>query len=326
MPASGPEGPRPRPPLRAVFMGTPEWALPSLATLAREHELLAVYTQPDRPRGRGRRPAPSPVKRWALARGVPVYEPVSLNDAGARAQLERFAPDVIVVAAYGLLLPAEVLRLPPLGCVNVHGSLLPRYRGASPVQAAILAGDEVTGVTTMLMDEGLDTGPILLQRRVPIRPDDTAGTLAERLSRAGGALLAETLRRWSAGTLQPRPQDPAAASLTTRLRKRDGRVDWTREAAAIERHVRAMQPWPVAWTSWRGQPLRLWRVRPGAGEGAAELLPGGVRVDGERLLVACGDGWIELLELQRAGGRRLPAGEFLRGAVLAPGERFGSQA
>lgn len=304
-------------------MGTPALALPALRALAAAHEVVAVATQPDRPSGRGRRLTASPVKAWAVEAGVPVLQPASLKDAAAVEAIAGHRPDVIVVLAYGLILPASVLRLPPLGCVNLHTSLLPRHRGASPIQAAILAGDADTGVTTMLMDEGLDTGPLLLQSRLPIAADDTAGSLGERLAQAAASLILETLAGLQTGALQAQPQRQQDATTTRLLRKQDGRIDWSESAPAIDRRVRAMQPWPGAWTGPSRAPWRILQVAPLAGgEGAGSAAPGEVVRADDRLLVACGGGAVEILRLQRPGGRPMSAARLLRGASLAPGDRF----
>lgn len=306
---------------RVVFLGTPALAVPTLAAVAARHQVLGVATQPDRPRGRGRKPQVSPVKAWALEHAISVVQPSTWRDAVTRQALEALVPDVLVVVAYGLLLPAEVLAIPARGCVNLHTSLLPRHRGASPIQAAILAGDQMTGVTTMLMDEGLDTGPVLEQVQIPVNSDDTAASLGDRLADVGADLMLSTLDGLAAGTLQPRAQDPAAATMTRLIRKQHGRIDWQQEGSQIDRQVRAMQPWPSAWTQWRGTRVQVWSVEPVSG------LPPAVRGRVERadseLHIGCGDGTVRIDCLQRAGGKSMTAVEFLRGARLQPGERFG---
>ncbi|MFW6164513.1 MAG: methionyl-tRNA formyltransferase [Planctomycetota bacterium] len=237
---------------RIVFMGTPDFAVPSLTALHDAHHVVGVVTQPDRPAGRGRDLHQSAVKRAAVERGLPVFQPPSLRTPEAVARLAEWKPEVIVVAAFGQILTEEVLELPPYGCLNVHASLLPRWRGAAPVAAAILAGDEVTGVTIMKMDAGLDTGPILAQRREPIRADDTRTALTQRLSLLGAELLAETLPAYLAGELVPQPQDDEA-TLAERLRKADGRLDWSRPALVLDRKIRAFTPWPGTFTFWQGR-------------------------------------------------------------------------
>lgn len=319
-------------------MGTPEFALPSLRAVARDHELTGILTQPDRPRGRGRRVEPSPVKRWAVEHGVKVLQPRTLRDSAAQAAVAALQPEVIVVAAYGLILPPPVLELPPHGCINVHASLLPRHRGAAPVARAILAGDRRTGITTMLMDEGLDTGPVLLQREVEIGPRQTTPELTARLARLGGEVLAETLPAWEAGELRRRPQDDTDATLAPRLRKEEGVVHWESAAVEIDRQVRALMPWPGTWTTLEGERLRLWwvevadgapgTVAPGtvaSGDVApGDVAPGTVLTAAEEgIHVACGAGSLWIRELQRPGGRRMEVGDYLRGHPLEPGVRLG---
>lgn len=305
--------------LRVLFMGTPELSIPCGEAVHREFELVGVVTRPDRPAGRGRSLSAPPVKRWAAEHGVPVEQFESLRGEEARERLAAYEPDVVVVVAYGLLLPPEILSIPRLGCVNVHLSLLPRHRGASPVQAAILAGDEETGVTTMLMDEGLDTGPVLLQSREPVRPDDTAGSLTSRLAERGADLLVETLARLDEGDLQPVPQDEDRATMTRLVRKSDGRIDWRGPAARVERHVRAMRPWPSPTARLGDTVLKLWRVEV-AGPAPEDARPGEVLESEDELVVACGEGTsIRVLEMQRPGGRRMPTKDLLRGFPIPVG-------
>ena len=313
--------------MRVAFAGTPEFAVPTLLALLRSpHQLVGVLTQPDRPRGRGQRLAPSAVKAAVADVAVPIAQPAALRSAEDRAPLAGWRPDVLVVVAYGLILPRAVLDVPRLGCVNVHASLLPRWRGAAPVERALLAGDETTGVTIMLMDEGLDTGPILLQRAVAIDPHDTGASLRSRLAGLGAPLLLEALQGLADGSLHPRPQPAEGVTYARKLEKREAPIDWTRPATEIERQVRGLQPWPVAETvrcdSRTGEPDRLLvhaaRVVPGEGSKAAA--PPGVIVetDGRTeegyIRVQCGAGLLDLLTLQRPGGQRLPAGLFARGS------------
>ncbi len=310
--------------LRVFFMGTPELAVPTLAALADAEDVVGVATQPDRRSGRGRQPLGSPVKAWAVEHAVPLEQPLTLRATEVVAAMRGYRPDVIVVFAYGLILPAELLETPPLGCVNVHASLLPRHRGASPIQAAILAGDTVTGVTTMLMNEGLDTGPILLQKEVPLSSDDTAATVGQRLASTAAMLAAKTLRELADGRVVARAQDESVATMTRLLRKSDGRIDWTQSPLQIDRCVRAMQPWPIAFGDLGGTRLQIWRVEPGP---ESTLQAGEVAANEDDLMVGCGDAQsLRILELQRAGSRRMAAAEFLRGFVMAPGERFSSGA
>ncbi len=315
---------------RVVFMGTPEFALPALERLAAGPDpVVAVYTQPDRPAGRGRLVAQPPVKRWALAHAIPVFAPASFRRPEAVEELRALRPDVVVVAAYGKLLPQTVLDVPPKGTLNIHPSLLPRYRGASPVAAAILAGDRLTGVTIILLDAGMDSGPILAQREEPVAPGDTTESLTRRLAAAGAGLLMETLPRWLAGALRPVPQDHAKATLCPRIAKEDGEIDWGRSAEEIERRIRAFYPWPGSSTCWRGMGLKLVRGRPLATDGGP---PGTVYLvdaeagKGKALAIACGRGTLLVEELQPEGKRVMKAQEFLAGYRAMVGERLPSQA
>ena len=276
-------------------------------------------TQPDRPAGRGLVPAASPVKKLALDRGIRVLQPASLKDAGIRAELEPYRPDAIVTAAYGLILPQPLLDLPRRGAINVHASLLPRWRGAAPVQRALLAGDEVTGVSIMRMDAGLDTGPVYLQETIPILGSDTAGTLTGRLAELGGKLLMRVLDALESGEQDAVPQPAAGVTYAPKPDKREFRLDWSQDARMVDRRVRAFNPSPGAGARVRGADLKIWScaLAPGKGE------PGEVlSADAGGLCVACGEGALRVTELQRPGGRRLHAAEFLRGFPLAAGERF----
>ncbi len=311
---------------RLVFMGSPAFAVPALEALAREYELLAVFAQPDKPAGRGRKLARVPVATWADEHSVPVHRPHSLRkDPSAIEALRALRPDVVVVVAYGLILPQPVLDVAPHGCLNLHASLLPKHRGAAPIPAAILAGDAETGVTIMRMDAGVDTGPLLAQAREPIRPDDTTATLGARLAEIGARLMAETLPRYLRGEIEPVFQDHASASLSPKIEKGDGRIDWSRPAAEIERMIRAYTPWPGASTRWKGADLKIVRAVPTGQRSAPQLhTPGQViRLDGERIGVVTGDGVLELREVQLAGKRAMAIEEFVRGhstfvgAVLA---------
>jgi methionyl-tRNA formyltransferase len=303
-------------------MGTPEFAAPSLDALVNAgYEVAGVLTQPDQPAGRGRQIEPSPVKRAALAHGLAVQQPKTLRAPDAQAELAALAPDVIVVAAYGLILPPAVLALPPSGCVNVHGSLLPRHRGAAPIAAAILGGDPETGVSIMLMDEGVDTGPVLDTAAIPIAPEDTAGSLSAKLARLGAELLTATLPRYLAGEIRATPQPTEGATYAPRIEKREGEIRWAEPAALIERKVRAYQPWPTAYTAWRGQPLKLLRAR--VASTATRALPGQVIGGKHEAGVATGDGVLWLDEVQPAGKKPMPVGAFLQGAPGFVGSRLG---
>ena len=305
--------------MKIVFAGTPEFAATALAALAEtEHNLALVLTQPDRPSGRGLKRVPSAVKRAALALGIPVEQPATLRDPHILEALGTLAPDVMVVAAYGLLLPAPVLAIPRRGCLNIHASLLPRWRGAAPIQRALLAGDHETGISIMQMDAGLDTGPVLLQEAIAIAPEDTAQMLHDRLAVLGGRLIVQALER----TLTPVPQNDAQATYATKVEKHEAQIDWNSEASDIDRKIRAFNPAPGAWTTCRGATLKVWRASPAA---VAAGKPGSV-IDTERgsITVAAGGATsLRLLEVQRAGGKRLPAGVFLSGTTLARGERLG---
>ncbi|HEV2112042.1 MAG TPA: methionyl-tRNA formyltransferase [Gammaproteobacteria bacterium] len=307
-------------PLRIAYAGTPEFALAALAALhAPPHRVVGVWTQPDRPAGRGRRLTPSPVKQRALELGFTVHQPASLKTADARQALVDAAPDVMVVVAYGLLLPPKVLAIPRYGCLNIHASLLPRWRGAAPIQRALLAGDAETGVSIMQMDAGLDTGDVLREVRTPIAADDTAQTLHDRLAPLGAAALLEVLA--TLPRVERRPQPETGVSYAHKLSKEEARLDWTRSAEELARCVRGYNPWPVAYTFYSGAPLRLWRAVPlpiETGDGPGTVLAAGR----EGLDVATGKGVLRVLELQPAGGRVLPAADFARGRELK-GVRFG---
>jgi len=316
-----PHGPRlALPRMRVVFAGTPEFAVAALESLlATGHGLAAVLTRPDRPAGRGLAATPSPVRQAAARLGLPVLQPTSLRDPAVQARLRELAPEVLVVAAYGLILPQAVLDLPRYGALNIHASLLPRWRGAAPIQRALLAGDAVTGACIMQMDAGLDTGPVLLREELPILPQDTAGILHDKLAALGARLVVTALDGLARGTLRPTPQPRDGATYAPKLENHEALIDWQRSAAEIDRQVRAFNPSPGATTGFRGAGLKVWRARPVPGRG----LPGTVlAVEPGAVVVACGDGALALEELQRAGSKRLPAAEFLRGFPLAPGERF----
>lgn len=293
--------------MRIIFAGTPEFAVPSLRALrASNHQVVAVYTQPDRPAGRGRKLRASPVKELVLEQGIPIEQPHSLKPPEAQASLAAYRPDLMVVVAYGLILPQPVLNLPTHGCVNVHASLLPRWRGAAPIQRAILAGDPNTGVTLMRMEAGLDTGPMLARQACPIAATDTAADLHDRLATAGGELLAAQLEALLADVPGER-QDDNLATYASKLDKAEAELDWQRPAQQLLRQVNAFNPWPVAQTSFKSQILRIWRAQVVPGQGA----PGSVLSAGrDGVDVACGQDCLRLLEVQLPGGRRISAADF----------------
>jgi methionyl-tRNA formyltransferase len=305
--------------MRIVFMGTPEFAVPSLEGLLKsEDELVGIVTQPDRPKGRGQQLALSPVKVIAQREGLPLLQPTKMKDPGFMTTLSSWKPDLIAVAAFGRILPPAVLSLPPRGCINVHGSLLPKYRGAGPIQWALINGETATGITTMVMDEGMDTGAMLLQESISIRPEDTAGTLSPRLAELGGRLLVETLARLKAGTLTPRPQDHSLATLAPLLKKEDGLIDWTMPAASIANRIRGLTPWPGAYSFLKADRWTL--CRASAFPEPASGVPGqivGLTKDAVR--VATGQGVLAIHELQPAGSRRMPAAQYLAGHPLQVG-------
>ncbi|MBW7901903.1 MAG: methionyl-tRNA formyltransferase [Rhodocyclaceae bacterium] len=304
--------------MKLIFAGTPEFAVAALAALADAgHDIALVLTQPDRPAGRGMALQASPVKRLAEARGLPVFQPPTLKDAEAQARLAAVGADAMVVAAYGLILPQAVLDLPRHGCLNIHASLLPRWRGAAPIQRAILAGDLETGVCIMQMEAGLDTGPVLLAEATPIAADDTAATLHDRLAALGARLIVDALARLP---LPAVVQPDAGVTYAAKIDKAESAIDWTRPAAEIDRQIRAFDPFPAAQSTLAGAPVKLWRAVPVAGHGR----PGEVLAAGrDGIVVACGDGALCVGELQKAGGKRLSAAQFLAGHAVAPGVLFG---
>ena len=309
-------------PLRLIFAGTPEFAVPCFeACRASGADVVAVYTQPDRPAGRGRRLTPSPVKQAALAVGIAVEQPESLKSPEAQRTLANYQPDLLIVVAYGLILARKVLATPRLGCWNVHGSLLPRWRGAAPIQRAILAGDTESGVDLMQMEAGLDTGPVLLQRRTPIAVDETGGSLHDRLSLLGADVLAEGLRRTVAGeSLAATPQSEDGVTYAHKLDKAEARLDVARPAAELERQVRAFNPWPVAEAEVLDEPLRIWAAHAiDRDHGAAPGAVLGASRDGIDL--ACGEGVLRITALQRAGGKRISAADYLNARPELRGSR-----
>jgi methionyl-tRNA formyltransferase len=310
-------------PLRIIFAGTPDFAVPTLEALIRGGmPPVAVYTQPDRPAGRGRRLTASPVKETGIAHGLPVYQPHSLRKGGALEELRGLHADLMVVAAYGLLLPQAALDALRLGCINVHASLLPRWRGAAPIQRAILAGDEESGITIMRMETGLDTGPVYLVKRVPLGARETGGSLHDKLAVLGASALLEAVPGIVDGGLAPQPQDDARATYAKKLTKQEAEVDWSRTAVQLDRMIRAFNPWPIAQTRLRGVPLRLWESEPLPGEtGTAE--PGTVIATGKAGIdVATGGGVLRITRLQPPGKRPMTATELLNARKLG-GELLG---
>ncbi len=306
--------------MKIVFMGTPDFAVPSLqALLDAGHEVCAVYTQPDKPQGRKQVLTAPPVKELALQRGIPVYQPATLKNEDEQAKLRALAPEVIIVVAYGKLLPKAVLDIPPRGCINVHGSLLPRWRGAAPIQWSVIAGDQKAGVTTMQMAEGLDTGDMLLTYETKIGARETAGELFDRLAQAGAALLVETLEKLD--SITPRPQDDSQSCYAHMLDKQMAVIDWTKSAHEIDCLIRGLNPWPVALTTLAGARLKIYAAEPVPGTGK----PGEVLESDPKkgLTVACGAGALALHEVQLVGGKRMKSADFLRGHAIDKGTMLG---
>ena len=312
--------------LRIIFMGTPELAVASLCALLRDpaFEILAVVTQPDRAKGRDLKLQPSPVKQLALSSGLPVLQPIKARDEQFIAELRALAPDLIAVAAFGQILPKGILDLPRWGCLNVHTSLLPKYRGASPIQSAILNDESETGVTIMKMDVGLDTGDILTQRATPIRDEDNAATLHDRLAQIGAELLVQTIPDYVAGKIWPRPQPHELATHVAKIKKEDGRIDWQQPARATWNRIRAFTPWPGAFTFLPAQPqpqlLKIWQAEVASGQGTAGDV---LSADKNGIVIGCGDGLLRVTSLQREGGRRMSSQEFLAGHPMMPGTKLG---
>lgn len=297
---------------RILFMGSPEIAVSSLKALQQAgHEIAGVFTQPDKPKGRGREVGPPSVKLAAQELGLKIFQPAKIRDPEVVEKIRSLNPEVLAVVAYGKILPPEILKIPRLGCLNVHFSLLPKYRGAACVAYALMNGDDETGVTTILMDEGMDTGPILMQWSEPVLPEDTAGTLAQRLADLGARQLVKTLEEWAKGTLEPVPQRESGASSVPLLKKEMGRVDWQRSAREIYNLYRGLTPWPGLFTFLEGKRLLLTKLRPVPGEAGGR--PGSIHDSADRMFVACGSGTIEVLSLKPEGKKILTAAEFMRG-------------
>jgi methionyl-tRNA formyltransferase len=300
--------------MKLIFAGTPEFARQALAAiLAAGHEVVLVLTQPDRPSGRGMKLTPSPVKQEAEKHGIPVYQPASLKDPASHAAIQGANAEFMVVVAYGLILPQAVLDIPARGCLNIHASLLPRWRGAAPIQRAIEAGDRESGISIMQMEAGLDTGPVLLEKRLTILDSDTGASLHDKLAALGAQAIVEALARFD--DLKPLAQPEQGVTYASKLSKEDARLDWTLPAAALARKVRAFNPVPGAWTPFNGEVLKIWQAESVPGKGR----PGEVLSVGEGMVVACGEGALKITELQKAGARRMDAGAFLAGVKITPG-------
>ncbi len=303
--------------MKLIFAGTPEFAAQALAAIVEAgHEVALVLTQPDRPAGRGMALQPSPVKKLAQAHGIEVFQPLTLKDAEAQAKVAGIGAEVMVVAAYGLILPQVVLDMPKCGCINIHGSLLPRWRGAAPIQRALLAGDLETGVCIMQMEAGLDTGPVLLRGAFPIEASDTTASLHDRLAALGARLVVEALGNLP---LVAEVQPLEGVTYAHKIEKAEALIDWQRSAAELDRHIRAFNPFPGAQALFKGQPIKLWQAVPVAGSGKIGQI---LLVDRKQIIVACGDGALAIQELQKAGGKRLPVQQFLAGNSLQVGDCF----
>ncbi len=308
--------------MKIVYMGTPDYAVgPLKAIAAAGHEVSCVVTQPDKPVGRGRKIAECPVKVEAERLGLPVFTPERIKRPEAVEELKKYEADIYVVAAFGQILSKEILLMPRYGCVNIHASLLPAYRGASPIQMAVLNGDEYSGVTIMQMDEGIDTGDIIMQERIKLSEDETGGSLFDRLSDLGSLLIVKALDAIERGEINPQRQDAEAASQTKMIRKEDGRISFAKDAAAIERQIRAFDPWPSAYTFLDGKQLKIWKAKAGESYDAA---PGTILVaDKDELSVACGSGSLRISQLQLEGKKRMDTADFLRGVSITPGDKLG---
>jgi methionyl-tRNA formyltransferase len=316
-------------PLRILFCGTPEFALPSLRALAAAADISieAVITQPDRPRGRGQAVASSPVKEFALGAGLHVFQPEKIRSESAQNFISSVAPDAVVIIAYGQIIPARLIEIPRLGWINVHASLLPKYRGAAPIQWALIGGETRTGVTTMRIDAGLDTGPTLESAELEIGADETAPELSKRLAELGAPLIVSTLRKLERGEIAPQPQDASQATLARPLKKEDGRIDWSLRATEIYNRIRGVEPWPGAFSAFRGQTAQI-RGRPavrGADIVSNPMPPGTIEVRAPEFLVACGhDTWLRIERVRLEGRKAVSARDFANGARLVPGDKFGA--
>ena len=307
--------------MKIIFMGTPDFAAASLeALIASRHEIQAVVTQPDKPKGRKGELTPSPVKVIAKREGIKVYQPLKVRDEEFVKTLRAYNPDVMVVVAFGQIIPLSILKMPKYGCVNIHGSLLPKYRGAAPIQWAVLDGEKETGITTILMDEGIDTGDILLKKTIKIDADETSGSLFDKLMALGAKTILETLDELEKGNLTPTKQGESPTAYAKMLTKAMGLIDFTRSAKELDCFVRGMNPWPSAYTLLAGKTLKLWKVRVVEGGGEAGSV---IDIDKESFAIACGEGAIEVLEVQLEGKKRMSAGDFLKGSSLNIGQELG---
>lgn len=319
--------------MRVIFMGTPDIAVGVLKALAKEHEVVLAVSQPDKPKGRGGRTQPTPVKEAALALGIPVFQPGRVRSETCITELKKYNADVIVVIAFGQIIPKEILEMAPYGCMNIHASLLPKYRGAAPIQWAVINGEEVSGVTTMQMDEGLDTGDILLKKEIVLEAKETGGTLYDKIAQAGAELCIETLRKLQSGEIVPQKQPKESPTPYARMLDKElGNIDWNSSAVSIERLIRGLSPWPSAYTDWDGRTMKIWQAEVCGGEGnegavaeekgiGAEKRPGEVvRVEKDGFYVQTGDGVLKITELQIPGKKRMDAGAFLRGYSIKMGE------
>ncbi len=309
--------------MKIIFMGTPDFSVGTLEALADAgHEIVLAVTQPDKPKGRGKEMQYPPVKEAAMKRGIPVFQPVKIREPECMEELARYQADVMVVVAFGQILPAKILQMAPYGCINVHASLLPKYRGAAPIQWAVIDGEKVSGVTTMQMDEGLDTGDMLLKKEIPLDPDETGGSLHDKLAAAGAVLCVETLRRLEAGTLAPEKQGESPTAYARMLRKEMGRIDWTQDAAKIERLIRGLNPWPSAYTVWDEKTMKIWEAE--VWEENTEAEPGTVTEVGKDFFaVQTKQGQLKIKQLQIPGKKRMDAGAFLRGYKVEKGSCLG---
>lgn len=307
--------------MRVLFMGTPDFAVPTLEALIREHDVIGVFTQPDKPRGRGKAVSFSPVKEVAVKHDIPVYQPVKVREASVVDEIRSMKPDVIVVVAFGQILPESILNIPPYGCINVHASLLPRYRGAAPIQWAVIDGEKETGVTTMYMAKGLDTGDMILRESIVLDPKETGESLHDKLCVMGGPLILKTLEQIEHGTAPRIPQEDALSCYAHMLTKELGCIDWTKDAASIERLIRGLNSWPSAYTTWNGKTLKIWDSEVTKG---SEAIPGTVIAkDKTSFTVSCGQGALKVLEVQLQGKKRMTTQAFLVGNHVETGMRLG---